>query len=91
MLKVEERRIREAREVKEIREFREFKEFKGIRIDSLNSLISLNSLNSLISALISPTPLISCQSGANVVLTRESPDGTYMTYFPFGLLIEVPQ
>ena len=34
---------------------------------------------------------ISCQSGANVVLTRESPDGTYCAYFPFGLSTEVPQ
>ena len=32
---------------------------------------------------------ISCQSGANVVLTRESPDGTYLTYFPFGAIIKV--
>jgi hypothetical protein len=34
---------------------------------------------------------ISCQSGANVAMTRESPDGTYYTYFPFGLLTEAPQ
>ena len=32
--------------------------------------------------------IISCQSGAAVALTRESPDGTYLTYFPFGLLTE---
>ena len=35
--------------------------------------------------------LISCQSGANVALTRESPDGTYLTYFPFGLWTEASQ
>ena len=35
--------------------------------------------------------LISCQSGASVALTRESPDGTYSVYFPFGLWTEAAQ
>ena len=58
---------------------------------SLSSLHSLNSLNSLINLHPVSTPPISCQSGANVALTRESLDGTYRVYFPFRLLTEASQ
>ena len=37
------------------------------------------------------TPQNSCQSGANVALTRKMADGTYYAYFPFAILTEASQ